>query len=87
MDQEIGKLYYGYKKHIGGNKNGMILAVHSVAANEHDSRGLKLLISKLRYKTKEVYTDKGYQVSANVSYFHSRGIKDCIQKKSYRNRP
>ncbi|XOD67106.1 MAG: hypothetical protein ACMUEL_03630 [Flavobacteriales bacterium Tduv] len=28
----------------------MILAVHSVAANEYDSRGLKLLISKLGYK-------------------------------------
>ncbi|XOD66901.1 MAG: transposase [Flavobacteriales bacterium Tduv] len=25
--------------------------------------------------------------SANVSYFHSRGIKDRIQKKAYRNRP
>ncbi|XOD68027.1 MAG: hypothetical protein ACMUEL_09185 [Flavobacteriales bacterium Tduv] len=29
----------------------MILAVHSVAANEHDNRGLNPLISKLGYKT------------------------------------
>ncbi|XOD67066.1 MAG: hypothetical protein ACMUEL_03400 [Flavobacteriales bacterium Tduv] len=49
----------------------MILAVHSVAANEHDSRGLKLLISKLGYKPREIYADKGYQVPANVSYFYS----------------
>ncbi|XOD67137.1 MAG: transposase [Flavobacteriales bacterium Tduv] len=52
------KLYYGYKKQIGVDKNGMILAVHSVAANEHDSRGLKALISKLGYKARDVYADK-----------------------------
>ncbi|XOD67450.1 MAG: hypothetical protein ACMUEL_05760 [Flavobacteriales bacterium Tduv] len=33
------------------DKNGMILAaVHSLAANDHDSRGLKPLIRKLAYK-------------------------------------
>ncbi|XOD67495.1 MAG: hypothetical protein ACMUEL_06010 [Flavobacteriales bacterium Tduv] len=33
----------------------MILAVHSVAANEHDSKGLKPLINKLGYKPQEKY--------------------------------
>ncbi|XOD66646.1 MAG: hypothetical protein ACMUEL_00925 [Flavobacteriales bacterium Tduv] len=65
----------------------MILAVHSVAANEHNSRGLKLLINKLRYKPREVYADKGYQVPANVSYFHTRYLKNRIQKKAYRTHP
>ncbi|XOD68119.1 MAG: hypothetical protein ACMUEL_09740 [Flavobacteriales bacterium Tduv] len=37
---------------------------------------------KLGYKLIEVYGEKGYQVSANVSYFHSRGIKDRIWKKA-----
>ncbi|XOD66979.1 MAG: hypothetical protein ACMUEL_02885 [Flavobacteriales bacterium Tduv] len=37
-----------------------ILALHSVVANEDDSRGLKPLISKLEYKPREVYADKGY---------------------------
>ncbi|XOD66722.1 MAG: hypothetical protein ACMUEL_01360 [Flavobacteriales bacterium Tduv] len=64
----------------------MILAVHSVVANEYDSRGLKPLISKLGYKPKEVYAEKDYYVPANVSYFHSRGIKDRIHKKAYKNR-
>ncbi|XOD68279.1 MAG: hypothetical protein ACMUEL_08675 [Flavobacteriales bacterium Tduv] len=44
-------------------------------------------MSKLRYKTREVYADKGYQVPDNVSYFHSQGIKDLIQKNAYRNHP
>ncbi|XOD68034.1 MAG: hypothetical protein ACMUEL_09230 [Flavobacteriales bacterium Tduv] len=59
---------------------------HSVAANEHNSRGGNPLIRKLGYKAREVYAEKDYQVPANVSYFHSRGIKDRIQKKAYRNR-
>ncbi|XOD67534.1 MAG: hypothetical protein ACMUEL_06240 [Flavobacteriales bacterium Tduv] len=46
-----------------------------------------LLITKLGYKPRELYADKGYQVPDNVSYFHSRGIKDRIQKKAYRNHP
>ncbi|XOD67648.1 MAG: hypothetical protein ACMUEL_06905 [Flavobacteriales bacterium Tduv] len=62
----------------------MILAVHSVDANEHDSRELKPLISKLGYKTREIYADKDYQVPANVSYFHNRDIKDRLQTKVYR---
>ncbi|XOD68092.1 MAG: transposase [Flavobacteriales bacterium Tduv] len=63
----------------------MILAVHSVSANEHDSRGIKPLISKVDINP-EKYSNKGYQVPANVSYFHTRGIKARIQKKAYRNR-
>ncbi|XOD68227.1 MAG: transposase [Flavobacteriales bacterium Tduv] len=47
--KKSGELYYGYKKNIEVDKNGMILAVHSVAANEHDSRGIKPLINKLGY--------------------------------------
>ncbi|XOD68106.1 MAG: transposase [Flavobacteriales bacterium Tduv] len=65
----------------------MIQVVYSVAANEDDSRGVKPLISKLAYNPREVYADKGYQVPTNVFYFHSRGIKYRIQKKSYRNLP
>ncbi|XOD67527.1 MAG: hypothetical protein ACMUEL_06195 [Flavobacteriales bacterium Tduv] len=34
----------------------MILAIHSVAANEHDSIGIKPLIIRLGYKAREVYT-------------------------------
>ncbi|XOD67500.1 MAG: hypothetical protein ACMUEL_06035 [Flavobacteriales bacterium Tduv] len=36
----------------------MILVVHSIAANEHDSILLKKLITKLEYKPKKVYAAK-----------------------------
>ncbi|XOD67391.1 MAG: hypothetical protein ACMUEL_05385 [Flavobacteriales bacterium Tduv] len=65
------------------NKNGIILEVHSVATNEHDSRGVKLLISKLGYKPREVYyANKSLQAPANVSYIHNRGIKDLITEEN-----
>ncbi|XOD67508.1 MAG: hypothetical protein ACMUEL_06090 [Flavobacteriales bacterium Tduv] len=54
---------------------------HSVTANEHYSRELKPLIRKLGYKTREVYTNKGYQVPANVSYFHSAASKIVYRRK------
>ncbi|XOD67870.1 MAG: hypothetical protein ACMUEL_08255 [Flavobacteriales bacterium Tduv] len=62
-----------------------ILTIHSLVANEHDNIGLNPLISKLGYKPRKVYADKRHQVPANVSYFHSRGVKKRIQKKAYRN--
>ncbi|XOD68209.1 MAG: transposase [Flavobacteriales bacterium Tduv] len=86
--KEISKLYSGYRKNIGVDKNGMILTIHSVAANAHDSRGLNSLISKLGYKLREVYAKKGYEVLANVSYFHNRGINQRpYMEESYRNCP
>ncbi|XOD67332.1 MAG: hypothetical protein ACMUEL_05040 [Flavobacteriales bacterium Tduv] len=48
MLKQLAKLYYRYKNFMGVDKNGIILAVHSVVANEHDSKELKPLISKLR---------------------------------------
>ncbi|XOD67604.1 MAG: hypothetical protein ACMUEL_06660 [Flavobacteriales bacterium Tduv] len=49
-------------------------------------RCLNLSVSKLGYKPREEYAEKGYQPPTNVFYFHSRGIKDRIYKKVYRNR-
>ncbi|XOD67694.1 MAG: transposase [Flavobacteriales bacterium Tduv] len=80
--KKSGKLYYGYKKHIWVDKNGIILAVHNVAANEHDSRGLKPLIGKLRYNPIEVYAEKGYQVVAKCLTFIVEASNTVYRKKS-----
>lgn len=80
---------FGYKRHDGVDENGMILAVHTTTANEHDSKGLKPLLKKIgkRYKQKGVFTDKGYKVPANDELLKSENIKNRIQHKAYRNRP
>lgn len=83
------KTYYGYKKHIAVNPDGMVLGVHTTTANEHDSKGLKPLIKKLsKQDTADgVYTDKGYKVPDNDKLLKRKGIKNRIQQKAYRNRP
>jgi IS5 family transposase len=83
-----GKLHYGYKKQIVTDEDGMVEAVHTTAANEHDSTGLKPVMEKVpKSKKREVYADKGYKVPDNDKYLKEEGIKNRIQHKAYRNRP
>lgn len=84
-----GKLRYGYKKHIATEDEGLVTAVHTTTANEHDSRGLKPLLKKVPKKNlkKGVFADKGYKVPANDSYLKEKKIKNRIQHKAYKNRP
>ncbi|MDP2693177.1 MAG: IS5 family transposase [bacterium] len=83
-----GKLYYGYKRQIATDDDGMIEAVHTTTANEHDSHGLKPVLNKVpKKKKKEAFTDKGYKVPKNDEYLKEQKIKNRIQHKAYRNRP
>lgn len=84
-----GKLRYGYKKHIATEDEGLVTAVHTTTANEHDSRGLKPLLKKVPKKNlkKGVFADKGYKVPANDEYLEKNKIKNRIQHKAYKNRP
>ncbi|XOD67781.1 MAG: hypothetical protein ACMUEL_07730 [Flavobacteriales bacterium Tduv] len=47
----------------------MILAVHSVATNEHDSRGVKPLIGKLRYTPEKYMQTKVIKVQPTYLTF------------------
>lgn len=80
---------FGYKRHDGVDENGMILAVHTTTANEHDSKGLKPLLKKIakRHKQKGISTDKGYKVPDNDKLLKLENIKNRIQHKAYRNKP
>lgn len=81
-------LYYGYKKHIADDQDGMVEAVHTTTANEHDSKGLKPLLEKVPKAKKEAaFTDKGYKVPDNDGYLQESKIKNRIQRKAYKNRP
>lgn len=84
-----GKPHYGYKKQIAVDGDGMVLSVHTTAANEHDSKGLQPLLEKTKreYLKKGVSTDKGYKTPSNDAYLKQKRIKNRIQDKAYRNRP
>ncbi|XOD67016.1 MAG: hypothetical protein ACMUEL_03120 [Flavobacteriales bacterium Tduv] len=47
----------------------MILAVHGIAANKHDSNGIKPLIPKLGYKLRKVYADKSTRLQTTCLTF------------------
>lgn len=83
-----GKYTYGYKKHIGVDKNGMILGVHTTAANEHDSKGLAPLMDKIpKSQRKQVMADKGYKSKANDKMLKDKGSKSRVMHQAYRNKP
>ncbi|MDR0543798.1 MAG: transposase [Odoribacteraceae bacterium] len=50
-----GKIIFGFKHHDAVDDNGLILAVHTTVANEHDSRGLSPLLEKLPGEELEIY--------------------------------
>jgi putative transposase len=58
-----GKLIKGVKKHIAVDTNGLILTTVIHAANIHDSKGAKMVITELanRYKNvRKIFADKAY---------------------------
>lgn len=87
--KKAGRLHYGFKKHIATDLDGLVTAVHTTTANEHDSKGLKPLIKKTPNKKikKGVFADKGYKVPVNDEFLEKKKIKNRIQHKAYRNRP
>lgn len=87
--KKAGRLHFGYKKHISVDQEGLVLAVHTATANEHDSKGLRAVLEKtpLEKMKNGVLADKGFKVPGNDAYLKERGIKNRIQHKAYRNRP
>lgn len=84
-----GRFIFGFKHHDAVDENGMILAVHTTKANEHDSKGLTPLVNKLprRYTKGGVFADKGYKVPVNDEFLEDKKIKNRIMHKAYRNKP
>ena len=72
-----GKLYFGYKRQVAVDPNGMIYCVDTTTANEHDSQGLIPLLEKVsvEFKNDGIFCDKGYQVPKNKEYLQRKKIK------------
>jgi transposase, IS5 family len=86
--KKAGKLHYGFKKHIATDDEGMIEAVHTTTANEHDSKGLNPVMKKVPSEKKTaVFGDKGFKVPDNDTLLKEEKIKNRIQHKAYRNKP
>jgi IS5 family transposase len=95
VDQEArwvkkgGKLQYGYKRHyLTDAQEGLVMAVHTTAANAHESQHLEACLRKTHLPPgSRVLADKGYCSKANEAMLRSRGLRSGIQRKAARNKP
>lgn len=83
------KLQYGYKRHyLTDAQEGLVRAVHTTAANAHESQHLGACLSQINLtQGSRVLADKGYCSQANEALLHSKGLRSGIQRKASRNRP
>jgi IS5 family transposase len=66
----------------------LVLAVHTTAANAHDSQYLGACLRKVSLPTRSrLLADKGYCAQTNEDLLCSRGLRSGIQRKAYRNKP
>ena len=68
-----GKLQYGYKRHyLTDAQAGLVMAVHTTAANAHESQHLEACVRKVSLaRGSRVLADKGYCSQANEALLRS----------------
>ena len=60
MEQEDGKLHFGYKRHTVTNENGLVLAEETMATNESNINHLETPLKKAGLpQGTSVYAGKG----------------------------
>lgn len=83
-----GKSVFGYKQHTLVDNNGLVLAVETTAANQHDSKLLLTLLDKVGIEPgTRIHADKAYCSQKHREALKERGIKNGIQDKAVKNRP
>lgn len=87
MDQEDGKLHFGYKRHMVTDENGLVLAEETTAANESDIKYLETPLKKAGFpQGTPVYADKGYDSVENMKKLGKMKLKSRIMYKGARGK-
>jgi len=82
------KYYYGYKKHIATDENGLVLSLETTAANEHDSLTFEKVIDKATLpKEARIYADKAYKSEKHDKMLLNKKLKNRIHHKATKNHP
>ena len=95
VDQEArwvkkgNKLQYGYKRHyLAAEDTGLVLAVHTTAANVHDGQCMVSCLDQVTLPTgSRILADKGYCSAKNDLLLRQRGLRGGIQRKAHKHRP
>jgi len=83
-----GKSVFGYKQHTMVDDNGLVIAVETTAANQHDSQPMLALLDKASVKPgSRLHADKAYSNQKHREALKARGIKNGIQDKAVKNKP
>ncbi len=83
-----GKSVFGYKQHTLVDDNGLVMAIETTAANQHDSQPMLGLLDKAAIKPgARGYTDKAYCSQKHREALKARGIKNGIQDKAVTKKP
>lgn len=85
--KKAGKYRYGYKKHYITDTNGLVLGVHTTAANVNEIANLEdvLATADLPEGT-YLYGDKGYRSRKNEDLIHRKKLRSRILHKASRNK-
>ena len=71
-----GKSVFGYKQHTLFDNNGLVLAVETTAANQHDGKPLLTLLDKAEIEPgTRIHADKAYCSQKHREALKARGIK------------
>jgi IS5 family transposase len=83
-----GKSVFGYKQHTVVDNNGLVMAVETTAANQHDSKSLLALLDKAKIKPgTRIHADKAYCSQKHHEALKLQGYKNGIQNKAIKNKP
>jgi IS5 family transposase len=83
-----GKSVFGYKQHTLVDNNGLVIAVETTTANQHDSKPLLTLLDKAEIKPgTRGHADKAYCSQEHREVLEARDIKNGIQDKVVENKP
>jgi len=86
--KKSGKSVFGYKQNTLVNDDGLVLAVETTAANQHDSKLLKPVLEKITtYEKQRVYADKAYVSAEHKNYLRQNKLKNGLQDRAYKNKP
>lgn len=83
------KTYYGYKAHVATDTEGLVQAMVTTAANEHDSPHLVSVLDEAQKRGHElgtVHADKGYEGEQNQLILKARKAGDGIMRRLFKNR-
>ena len=78
------KTTYGFKAHASVDEDRFIKGYRFTAGNVHDSNVFEELLTGTE---KEVYADSAYKSKRHDEILESRGVKNSVLERAYRNKP